>query len=59
MNRNKWLWVFVVLMILNLLFFAITVLNIVEIESIYVNIIRTPLAILAIAALVLVFIAKK
>lgn len=46
-------------MILNLLFAAITAVNIVEIESIYINIIRAPLMLLAIASLVLALIAKK
>jgi len=59
MNRNKWLWIFVTFMILNLLFAAITALNVVEIESIYANIIRAPLVLIAIAALVLALIAKK
>ena len=59
MDRHKWIWIFVVAMILNLLFAAITALDIVEIESIYVNLIRAPLGLLAIAALVLALIAKK
>ena len=59
MNRHKWIWLFVMLMILNLLFAAITAVNIVEIESIYINIIRAPLMLLAIASLVLALIAKK
>jgi len=59
MNRNKWLWVFVVLMILNLIFAAITVLNIVEVESLYINLIRAPLSLFAVIALVLAFLSKK
>ena len=59
MDRHRWIWLFIILMILNLLFAAITAVNIVEIESIYINIIRAPLMLLAIASLVLAFIAKK
>ena len=59
MDRHRWIWLFIILMILNLLFAAITAVNIVEIESIYINIIRAPLMLLAIASLVLALIAKK
>ena len=59
MDRHKWIWLFIILMILNLLFAAITAVNIVEIESIYINIIRASLMLLAIASLVLALIAKK
>ena len=59
MNRNKWLWVFVILMILNLIFAALTAIDIVKIESLYINLIRAPLSLFAVVALVLALLSKK
>lgn len=59
MDRNKWLWVFVIFSILNLIFFAITMYNVLEIEILYVNIVRALLVILALIALVQAFLSKK
>lgn len=59
MKRNKWLWIFVIFLILNLIFFSITMYNVLEIEILYVNIIRALLVILAVIALIQALLTKK
>lgn len=61
MNRNKWLWIFVILSIINVI--STGILATVGIhyvyDSFYVNIIRSPLIIAAFIALILAIFAKK
>ena len=59
MDRNKWLWVFVVFSILNLIVVAISIYNVLEIELLYKNIIHAVFSILALYGLVMAFLAKK
>ena len=59
MEKKQWLWLFVVFLILNIIFFAVTLYNVLEIETLYVNIIRAVLGILALCTLVMAFLAKK
>ena len=48
-----------VFLILNLIFFAITMYNVLEIEILYVNILRAILVILTLIAFGLAFLTKK
>lgn len=59
MAKQKWIWLFVLFLILNIIFFAISLYNVFEIEMLYVNIIRAALVILTLCALGMTFISKK
>ena len=61
MNRNKWLWIFVILAIINVIFTGILAIlgTNYEYNPFYVNIIRAPLLIAAFIALVIAIFAKK
>jgi len=59
MDRNEWLWIFAIFAVLSLIVVAITMYIDLEIEILYINIIRGVLGILALIALVMAFLTKK
>jgi len=63
MDRNKWIWVSVVCFLLNILIVAIELLTHfvfdLKMDMLFVNIIRAPLVLFVLIALVMAFLAKK
>lgn len=59
MIKKQWIWLFVMFFILNLIFFAITLYNVLEIEMLYKNIIRGVLTLLTLCALGMAFFQKN